>query len=148
MVNKTHEYYRHWVPSDSDHFIGYFPSEHAWITGACCSFLAFSLSPTPRSFFYFNSYPPFPSASLYVFYPPGLCLLFIFLSSPLSLLHPHLSSAETQANYGNPCSFLGVPFINNCGFDAAGSMLQHIYSSTLEPPAGNATGSLSLFAQV
>lgn len=83
VVNKTHEYYRRYVPNDSDHYIGSFDSEHAWITD----------------------------------------------------------------KYGNPCDFLGSPYINNCGFDAAGAMLQHIYSNALAPPAANVSGSLSIFAQ-
>jgi poly(3-hydroxybutyrate) depolymerase len=36
-------------------------------------------------------------------------------------------------NYGSECAFLGEPYINDCGFDAAGSILQHIYRD-LTPP--------------
>ena len=32
-------------------------------------------------------------------------------------------------NYGNECTYKGEPWINNCHFDAAGSILQHIYST-------------------
>lgn len=42
--------------------------------------------------------------------------------------------AQLTASYGNPCTFLGTPYINNCNFDAAGSMLQWLYNSTLTPP--------------
>eukprot|EP01117_Protostelium_nocturnum_P010309 TRINITY_DN3703_c0_g1_i1.p1 TRINITY_DN3703_c0_g1~~TRINITY_DN3703_c0_g1_i1.p1 ORF type:complete len:331 (+),score=85.78 TRINITY_DN3703_c0_g1_i1:160-1152(+) len=30
-------------------------------------------------------------------------------------------------NYGNPCSYLGEDFINNCHFDAAGDLLNHLH---------------------
>eukprot|EP01028_Stygiella_incarcerata_P013445 TRINITY_DN82341_c0_g1_i1.p1 TRINITY_DN82341_c0_g1~~TRINITY_DN82341_c0_g1_i1.p1 ORF type:complete len:332 (-),score=72.05 TRINITY_DN82341_c0_g1_i1:138-1133(-) len=36
-------------------------------------------------------------------------------------------------NYGNACDHLGSPFINNCGLDASGAILEHIYG-TLNPP--------------
>eukprot|EP01138_Halocafeteria_seosinensis_P000901 gb/GECG01000924.1/.p1 GENE.gb/GECG01000924.1/~~gb/GECG01000924.1/.p1 ORF type:complete len:384 (+),score=34.51 gb/GECG01000924.1/:1-1152(+) len=36
--------------------------------------------------------------------------------------------------YGNPCAKLGSPFINNCNYDAAGSILQHIYKGSLTKP--------------
>ncbi|HEY0844059.1 MAG TPA: PHB depolymerase family esterase [Noviherbaspirillum sp.] len=37
---------------------------------------------------------------------------------------------------GNACTYLGKPFINNCGFDAAGEMLKWIYGS-LRPKNSN-----------
>lgn len=82
-MNKTHQFYQHWVPNLSDLFIGSYPSEHAWITN----------------------------------------------------------------KFGNPCSFLGAPYINNCGFDAAGSMLQHIYTQPLNKPTANYTGQFLMFSQ-
>lgn len=42
-------------------------------------------------------------------------------------------------SYGNSCSTLGSPYINNCGYDAAGALLQWIYGS-LSPKAGGAPG--------
>eukprot|EP00730_Choanoeca_flexa_P013702 TRINITY_DN5607_c0_g2_i1.p1 TRINITY_DN5607_c0_g2~~TRINITY_DN5607_c0_g2_i1.p1 ORF type:complete len:340 (+),score=56.70 TRINITY_DN5607_c0_g2_i1:117-1136(+) len=38
--------------------------------------------------------------------------------------------------YGKNCSFLGDPYINNCGFDAAGSMLAHFYGNESLRSAG------------
>ncbi|WP_036022375.1 PHB depolymerase family esterase [Paraburkholderia mimosarum] len=35
--------------------------------------------------------------------------------------------------FGNPCSNLGTPYINNCNFDAAGELLKWIYGSNLNP---------------
>jgi len=32
-------------------------------------------------------------------------------------------------SYGNSCNFLGLPYINNCGYDAAGVMLQWLLGS-------------------
>lgn len=36
--------------------------------------------------------------------------------------------------YGNECTKLGEPYINNCNYDAAGAILQHIYDQALEQP--------------
>ena len=33
--------------------------------------------------------------------------------------------------YGKNCSYLGDPFINNCGFDSVGAMLGHILPGSL-----------------
>lgn len=40
-------------------------------------------------------------------------------------------------SYGNACSNLGSPYINNCNFDAAESLLDHLYNSTALEPKGN-----------
>eukprot|EP00045_Choanoeca_perplexa_P005408 m.45743 g.45743 ORF g.45743 m.45743 type:complete len:339 (-) comp13102_c0_seq1:86-1102(-) len=45
------------------------------------------------------------------------------------------------ANYGKNCSFLGDPYINNCDFDAAGSMLGQFYGNASLRPAGKANSS-------
>lgn len=62
---------------------------------------------------------------------PSRVLIFFF----------HISRTHWTDNYGNNCSYLGSPYISNCGFDAAGSMLQHLYNNSLNkrsesPPAG------------
>ena len=36
--------------------------------------------------------------------------------------------------YGNACDYHGSPFINDCDFDSAGSMLQHLYNDSLIAP--------------
>jgi len=36
-------------------------------------------------------------------------------------------------DFGDACGYLGTPYINNCDFDSAGHILQHIYGS-LNPP--------------
>ncbi len=106
VVNKSHEFYRHWVPNDNDQFIGTYPSEHAWITS---SFNVFLIS----------------------------TLVVLYFSAPLR-----------SDKFGSRCDYLGLPYINNCNFDAAGSMLQHIYSNNLLPPVRNTTGQLLTFEQV
>lgn len=53
---------------------------------------------------------------------------------------------------GSACTYKGKPYINACGFDAAGSILQHLYANTLtEPdgsdPDGTKSGSITSFSQ-
>eukprot|EP01119_Soliformovum_irregulare_P003197 TRINITY_DN13534_c0_g1_i1.p1 TRINITY_DN13534_c0_g1~~TRINITY_DN13534_c0_g1_i1.p1 ORF type:complete len:336 (-),score=58.30 TRINITY_DN13534_c0_g1_i1:37-924(-) len=38
------------------------------------------------------------------------------------------------ADFGNACDELETPYINNCNYDSAGHILQHIYSNSLRPP--------------
>lgn len=47
---------------------------------------------------------------------------------------PAEHSIVTNA-YGNPCSELGSPYINNCQYDSAGKMLNVIYSNLQAPTA-------------
>ena len=37
------------------------------------------------------------------------------------------------SNFGNNCDYLGSPYINNCGFDAAGELLQYLYGPLNAP---------------
>lgn len=71
VVNKTREYYEHYMTRGEDMYLNSYPAEHAWITDS----------------------------------------------------------------WGNLCGNLGPPYINNCNFDAAGSMLQHIYQHSLKARA-------------
>jgi hypothetical protein len=50
-------------------------------------------------------------------------------------------------SFGNPCDYLGSPFINNCGFDAAGELLKHIYGSLNPKNTGPLSGSFIEFDQ-
>jgi len=51
-------------------------------------------------------------------------------------------------SYGNPCDVLAAPFVSNCGFDTAGSMLQFLLSnSTLQPRTTQHLNNLYLFGQ-
>jgi poly(3-hydroxybutyrate) depolymerase len=49
--------------------------------------------------------------------------------------------------FGNACSFKGAPFINDCGFDAAGAILKWIYGSLNPKNSGTSTGQLIKFDQ-
>jgi hypothetical protein len=43
--------------------------------------------------------------------------------------------------------YLGLPYINNCGFDAAGELLQHIYRGKLTPPKKSTPPNASAYIQ-
>ena len=49
---------------------------------------------------------------------------------------PH---ALVTNDYGGPCLGVNAEYINNCGYDAARHLLEHIYGH-LNPPASNAAG--------
>ena len=49
-------------------------------------------------------------------------------------------------DYGQACDATMSPYINNCGYDAAGQVLQHIYGS-LNPPSLKFTGKVLAFNQ-
>ena len=49
-------------------------------------------------------------------------------------------------DYGAPCLTKATPFINNCGFDVAGAILQHLYgplNARNSTPSGNLGGNLA-----
>jgi len=53
--------------------------------------------------------------------------------------------AKITDNFGNACSVLDPPFINNCNFDAAGAILSWIYDRKLQSPgAFNASNIVAL----
>jgi len=54
--------------------------------------------------------------------------------------------AMVTNQYGNACGHLGSPYINNCGYDTVGEMLQFIYDG-LEPPGDPSIGKLVEFDQ-
>jgi hypothetical protein len=57
--------------------------------------------------------------------------------------------SQLTLSYGNLCDTLGKPFINDCGFDAAGSILEHILAFNLTRPSrvSEPQGKLSSFSQ-
>jgi predicted peptidase len=59
---------------------------------------------------------------------------------------PIAQHAMITHNYGNTCGFVGPPYINNCDYDAAGKLLQHIYGD-LNPPVNAPPGNLKTFEQ-
>ncbi|MEP7155726.1 MAG: PHB depolymerase family esterase [Betaproteobacteria bacterium] len=54
--------------------------------------------------------------------------------------------AVVTDDYGATCTTKASPFINNCGFDMAGAMLQHLYGP-LAPRGKTADGTLTEFDQ-
>src|SRR3954453_16379381 len=57
---------------------------------------------------------------------------------------PH---ALVTAHYGGPCLALNPDFIINCGYDAAGRLLEHIYGRLNAPLTGIQSGSILPFDQ-
>lgn len=56
-------------------------------------------------------------------------------SSQLKTVFNHTGEhAQLTSSFGNPCTFLGEPYINQCDYDAAGDSLQWLYRNTLTPP--------------
>jgi hypothetical protein len=45
--------------------------------------------------------------------------------------------AMVTSEYGNACDFFGPPYINDCDYDAAGKLLQHIYGGLNAPKAAS-----------
>jgi poly(3-hydroxybutyrate) depolymerase len=54
--------------------------------------------------------------------------------------------AMVTETYGEVCDYNGTPYIDHCGFDAAGKLLAHVYGS-LFPPARTTGGVLQVFDQ-
>jgi poly(3-hydroxybutyrate) depolymerase len=54
--------------------------------------------------------------------------------------------AMVTTDYGGSCASTAAPFINDCNYDAAGKLLEHIYGA-LNPPAAQGTGRLVTFDQ-
>ena len=54
--------------------------------------------------------------------------------------------AMVTLDYGGPCDLTATPFINDCDFDAAGTLLQHVYGP-LQPPSAGESGALLAFDQ-
>lgn len=65
-------------------------------------------------------------AELYEYYVPHAAVRFVE-NAPGE--HAYMTT-----NFGNTCETLGSPYINNCGYDAAGEMLQWLFSGGLTPP--------------
>ena len=37
--------------------------------------------------------------------------------------------SQVTLDYGNPCAYLGAPYMNNCGYDLAGDLLKQVYGA-------------------
>jgi hypothetical protein len=61
----------------------------------------------------------------------------------------NVSAAHSWVNdqYGNPCSHLGSPYINNCGVDVPGKILAHVLNIPLKPRAKFNASNLFIYNQ-
>ncbi len=56
--------------------------------------------------------------------------------------------SQLTLDYGNDCTELAEPYLNKCGYDAAGKLLQHIFKNSLvTPPSTAFNGSVFSFNQ-
>lgn len=66
----------------------------------------------------------------------------IYYKNNLKAAHSHVT-----ANYGQGCDVTGGNYINNCGYDAAGAILQHLLGALNPKVTGALSGNIILFAQ-
>lgn len=55
--------------------------------------------------------------------------------------------AISTQNYGKPCAVTSPPFLNNCAYDVAGAILNHMYGELDSPSVAPPTGKLMAFDQ-
>ncbi|MFO0324479.1 MAG: PHB depolymerase family esterase [Burkholderiales bacterium] len=70
--------------------------------------------------------------------------------TPANVVHKQDVPAEhgwVSDDSGNACSSKDAPYINNCGFDLAGALLQHLYGTLQPRRAGVLQGRLITFEQ-
>jgi len=76
---------------------------------------------------------------------------FYLAFQPASQLLTEYSIASGHAQvtdfYGSACSTTRSPYINNCDYDAAGILLQHLYGGTLKPRTNMVAANLLKFDQ-
>lgn len=52
--------------------------------------------------------------------------------------YDHIGEHSVVTNsFGSSCDYLGEPFINNCGFDAAADQMNFLYNEDISNPIGN-----------
>jgi hypothetical protein len=65
---------------------------------------------------------------------------------PTSQIRMNLSIPASHAfvtkDFGNPCDYFGEPYMNNCNFDTAGTVLQWIYGPLRSPIQANLSSNL------
>jgi len=59
----------------------------------------------------------------------------------------HAPHALITSSYGGTCLGANAKYINNCGYDAAGRLLEHIYGGLKQPRRGRLTGRVRAFDQ-
>lgn len=80
--------------------------------------------------------------SLYSYYRNFTDAANIFYKNNLNAAH-----AQVTDNFGPACNYTGGKFINNCGWDGAGQILQHIYGTLNPRNTGALSGSIIEFNQ-
>jgi poly(3-hydroxybutyrate) depolymerase len=71
----------------------------------------------------------------------------LFYQTTLEAGHSQVVGTTRAANNLNGCAANQAPYINQCGYDQAGVILQHIYGALDPPGSGEPTGSLRRFSQ-
>jgi hypothetical protein len=71
----------------------------------------------------------------------------LFYQSAIGAGHALVVSDDTQAGDLNACNANDSPFIDRCGYDQAGVILQHIYGALNPPNRGQLKGALKSFDQ-
>ncbi len=71
----------------------------------------------------------------------------LFYQTTLGAGHSQVLLKEPQANGLNACAANQSPYINQCHYDQAGIILQHIYGALNPPNSGKLSGTIKRFAQ-
>ncbi len=79
---------------------------------------------------------------LYGFYTSFTAPANIFYKDNLPAAH-----SQVTDSWGQACSQTGGDFINNCGYDAAGQILQHIFGTLSQRNTGTLAGTIQQFDQ-
>jgi poly(3-hydroxybutyrate) depolymerase len=86
--------------------------------------------------------PPATTAALQTYYQSYLPAANIVYKKDIEAEH-----AIVTDDYGAACLTKAAPFINNCNFDLAGAMLQHLYGALMPRSSGAVSGTLIEFEQ-
>ena len=70
----------------------------------------------------------------------------LYQANTVLVAHLPAGHAMVTENAGNPCPATEPPYINRCGYDAAGELLKHLLGM-LQPPAEKEIGRLIRFDQ-
>ena len=89
-----------------------------------------------------SAVPPSTSVDLQAYYQSYLPAASIVLKKDIEAEH-----AMVTDDYGAACLTKAPPFINNCNFDTAGAMLQHLYGALVPRTKGALHGGLAEFDQ-
>lgn len=87
------------------------------------------------------------SAEFYRHYLGGAGYANLFYQTTIGAGHSFVVGDDAPADGLNACNGNETPFIDRCGYDQAGIILQHIYGLLKPPNRGELTGSLKRFDQ-